>query len=66
MKWETVIALGIENTVAVVKEGARPPSDIDGLTQIRFPTGRLLDVEDKIVEAPGQRRQAFELRIGRG
>lgn len=53
-------ALGIENTIVLLEEGISEPSNIAGLTQIRFKKGLLIDIEDKIVEALEQRRRAFE------
>lgn len=48
--------------------GIRNQEDADriaGLTQIRFPRGRLIDVEDKILEALNQRKRAYEFRLSR-
>ena len=53
-------ALGIANTIVIMEDGVSEPSNIAGLTQIRFPRGSLIDVEDSIVDALSQRRQAFE------
>jgi predicted nucleotide-binding protein len=50
--------LGIDRTIVLLEEGVSEPSNIVGLTQIRFPVGALIDVESKIVEALEQRRQA--------
>lgn len=55
-------ALGIENTIIVLEEHVSEPSNIAGLTQIRFSKGRLIDVEDRIVEVLQQRRQVFDYR----
>lgn len=52
-------ALGIENTIVVLESGVSEPSNIAGLTQIRFSKGNLIEVEGKIVEALEQRRRAF-------
>jgi predicted nucleotide-binding protein len=59
-------ALGIQNTIVVLEENTSEPSNIAGLTQIRFPRGRLIDVEDKILEALNQRKQAYEFRVNGG
>lgn len=52
-------ALGIQNTIVVLEEGVSEPSNIAGLTQIRFPKGGLNDVEMRIVEALEERRKAY-------
>ncbi|KQQ65688.1 TIR domain-containing protein [Microbacterium sp. Leaf320] len=57
-------ALGIENTIVLLEDGVSEPSNITGLTQIRFRRGALIDVEDRIVEVLNQRRQVFEYRLG--
>jgi predicted nucleotide-binding protein len=51
-------ALGIRNTIVVLEEGVSEPSNIAGLTQVRFSRGRLIDAEPRIIEAIQQRRQA--------
>jgi predicted nucleotide-binding protein len=53
-------ALGIDRTIILMQEGISEPTNIQGLTQIRFPAGRLIDVEPKIIEALEQRRKAFD------
>lgn len=52
--------LGLENTIIVMEEGISEPSNIAGLTQIRFPRGGLIDIEARIVEALQQRRTAHD------
>lgn len=51
-------ALGIDRTIILLENGVSEPSNIAGLTQIRFPKGSLIDVEDKIVAALNLRKQA--------
>lgn len=53
-------ALGVANTIVVMERGASEPTNIAGLTQIRFRRGRLRDVEDDIIAALELRRDAFE------
>lgn len=53
-------ALGIDRTIVVMEQGISEPSNIQGLTQIRFPKGALIDVEARIVEAIQQRQQAHD------
>jgi len=57
-------ALGVENTIVLLEEGVSEPSNIKGLTQIRFPRGALIDVEARILEVVEQRRQIFEYQQG--
>lgn len=56
-------ALGIDRTIVVMEEGVSEPSNIAGLTQIRFPRGELINVEDRIVDALIQRKRAFEYSL---
>lgn len=56
--------LGIDRTIVVLEEGVSEPSNIQGLTQIRFPRGRLIDVESQILEALELRRSAHEYQFG--
>jgi len=57
-------ALGIPNTIVVLEEGVSEPSNIAGLTQVRFPPGRLIEVEDRIVEVLRQRQQVHNYQQG--
>jgi predicted nucleotide-binding protein len=57
-------ALGIAQTIVVLEEGVNEPSNIAGLTQVRFPRGRLIDVEDRIVDVIKQRQQAHAYERG--
>lgn len=42
-------ALGIDRTIILLEEGVSEPSNIAGLTQIRFARGALIDAQDKIL-----------------
>jgi predicted nucleotide-binding protein len=53
-------ALGIDRTIVLLEENVSEPSNIAGLTQIRFKRGALIDVEDRIVEALRQRKNAHD------
>jgi hypothetical protein len=57
-------ALGIAQTIVVLEEGVSEPSNIAGLTQVRFPRGRLIDVEARIVEVLKQRQQVHAYQQG--
>lgn len=48
--------LGIQNTIILLEDGTSEPSNIHGVTQIRFAAGDVLGVEDRIVEALLARR----------
>jgi predicted nucleotide-binding protein len=56
-------ALGIENTIVLLESGVSEPSNIAGLSQIRFDRGALIDKEAEILAAIEQRRQAFDFQI---
>lgn len=56
-------ALGIDRTIVVMEEGISEPSNITGLTQIRFSRGALIDVQDRIIEAIRQRQQAHAFEV---
>lgn len=58
-------ALGIDRTIIVMEDGIVEPSNITGLTQIRFPRGRLIDIEDRIVNAIQLRQQAHSFAQAR-
>lgn len=51
-------ALGLSQTIVLMEEGVSEPTNIAGLTQIRFPRGALIEKEDSILEALEQRRRA--------
>lgn len=51
-------ALGMQNTIILLEEGVSEFSNIAGMTQIRFPKHDLLSVEEKVVAALQQRREA--------
>lgn len=51
-------ALGIDRTIVLLEEGVSEPSNIAGLTQIRFARGRLIEKEKEIIQALEQRRHA--------
>jgi predicted nucleotide-binding protein len=57
-------ALGISQTIVVLEDGVSEPSNIAGLTQVRFPRGRLIDVEDRIVDVIKQRQQVHAYQQG--
>lgn len=57
-------ALGIQNTIVLLEEGVSEPSNIKGLTQIRFPRGALIDIEERIVKVLEERKQVFEYQQG--
>lgn len=57
-------ALGIDRTIILMEEGISEPTNITGLTQIRFKRGALIDVEQKVVDALGQRRKAHDFQVG--
>ncbi len=52
--------LGIENTIILLEEHVSEPSNITGLTQIRFRRGRLIDAEEAILRSLNKRREASE------
>lgn len=58
-------ALGIDRTIIVMEDGVTEPSNITGLTQIRFPRGRLIEIEDRIVSAIQLRQQAHTVAQAR-
>ncbi len=55
--------LGIDRTIVVMEEGVSEPSNIAGLTQIRFKRGSVIDAEAQIVEALRLRKDAFEYSV---
>lgn len=57
--------LGLENTIILLEHDVSEFSNIAGMTQIRFPRGDLLSIENDVVEVLNQRREAHELRHGR-
>ncbi|GAA2222636.1 nucleotide-binding protein [Herbiconiux moechotypicola] len=57
--------LGIENVIVLLENGVSEPSNILGLTQIRFTRGALIDVEADVIQALGLRRKAHEFAQAR-
>jgi predicted nucleotide-binding protein len=50
-------ALGIDQTIILLEDGVSEPSNIAGLTQIRFRKNAVIDAEDKILLALNLRKQ---------
>lgn len=51
-------ALGIDRTIILLENGVSEFSNIAGLTQIHFPAHDLMSIEEELVEALNQRREA--------
>jgi predicted nucleotide-binding protein len=51
-------ALGIDRTIILLEEGVSEPSNIAGLTQIRFAKNSLIDAHDKILKTLNLHKKA--------
>ncbi|TFD93415.1 hypothetical protein E3T61_04810 [Cryobacterium lactosi] len=51
-------ALGIDRTIVLLEEGTSEPSNIAGLTQIRFAKNSLIDAQDKILNTLNLHKRA--------
>jgi len=56
-------ALGIANTIVVLENGVSEPSNIRGLTQVRFDRGNILGVEERIVRILQERQQLQDYQL---
>lgn len=56
-------ALGIANTIVVLENGVSEPSNIRGLTQVRFDRGNILGAEDRIVRLLRQRQSLQDFQL---